>query len=36
MPNYWQIEELAALLSPAVRQKIDAGGISLVAYGEVG
>jgi len=36
MPDYRQTEELAALLSPAVRRKIDTEGIALVAYGEVG
>jgi chitin disaccharide deacetylase len=36
MPHYRQTEELAALLSPAVRRGIEAGGIALIGYGELG
>jgi len=32
MPTYRPAEELAALLSPAVRQALRDGGIGLVAY----
>jgi chitin disaccharide deacetylase len=35
MPGYGHPEELAALLSPAVRQRIDALGIRLVTYSEL-
>jgi chitin disaccharide deacetylase len=33
MPAYRQTEELAALMSPRVRQRIDAGKIELIGYG---
>jgi chitin disaccharide deacetylase len=35
MPDYRHVEELAALLSPAVREAISAHGIDLVTYGEL-
>ncbi len=35
MPDYCHVEELAALLSPAVREVISAHGIGLVTYGEL-
>jgi hopanoid biosynthesis associated protein HpnK len=36
MPRYRQTEELAALLSPAVRRRIESGGIALIGYGALG
>jgi hopanoid biosynthesis associated protein HpnK len=36
MPRYRQTEELAALLSPAVRQRVAALGIPLGGYGDLG
>jgi chitin disaccharide deacetylase len=36
MPRYRQTEELAALLSPAVRRRIEARDIALIGYGALG
>jgi chitin disaccharide deacetylase len=36
MPRYRQTEELAALLSPAVRRRIESSGIALIGYGALG
>jgi hypothetical protein len=36
MPHYRQIEELAALVSPAVRRCVAEAAVPLVGYGEVG
>ncbi len=35
MPAYRPVEELAALLSPAVRRLVDSGGIELVSYADL-
>ncbi len=35
MPGYRQTEELAALVSPAVRAAVERGNISLIAYGDL-
>ena len=35
MPEYRHTEELAALLSPALRRRIDEFGIELVSYGDL-
>ena len=36
MPRYRQTEELAALVSPVVRRRIESGGIALIGYGALG
>ena len=36
MPDYRQTEELAALLSPAVRRRVEGEGLALVGYGALG
>jgi hopanoid biosynthesis associated protein HpnK len=36
MPAYQHVEELAALLSPAVRARIEAADIALMSYGDLG
>jgi hypothetical protein len=36
MPRYRQIEELDALLSAAVRRRIESGDIALIGYGALG
>ena len=36
MPRYRHTEELAALVSPAVRRRIEGAGIALVPYGGLG
>lgn len=35
MPDYQQAEELAALLSPALRRSVESAGIGLAAYGDL-
>jgi hypothetical protein len=35
MPDYRPAEEFAALLSPAIRRRIESAGIGLVGYGDI-
>jgi hypothetical protein len=36
MPNYRHVDELAALVSRAVKERIVAAGMELISYGDLG